>query len=183
MSAAVGRDGSTIFATWATTAGVFVHRGVDAKVAALNFQAAPGWTCCGYDPGIALNPATHAPVVGWYSNATHHTGVYAQTVDPLSGAPVGGAVLLPGSATNFEGQPQAISPAARTPVVQRPGGGIYLAAVGGYPVPRHVLVWKYPSAQRRLSVSKREAPTTPPWLPTPKGACGPSGPAVGAPRR
>ena len=146
VSAAVGRDGSTIFATWATTAGLFVHRGVDAKVAALNFQAAPGWTCCGYDPGIALNPATHAPVVGWYSNATHHTGVYAQTVNPSSGAPVGGAVLLPGSATNVEGQPQAISPAARTPVVQRPGGGIYLAAVGGYPVPRHVLVWKYPSA-------------------------------------
>lgn len=146
VSAAVGRDGSTIFATWATTAGVFVHRGVDAKVAALNFQVGPGWSCCGYDPGIALNPATHAPVLGWYSNATHHTGVYAQTVNPSSGAPVGGAVLLPGSATNFDGQPEAVSPSARTPVVQRPGGGIYLAAAGGYPVPRHVLVWEYPSA-------------------------------------
>jgi hypothetical protein len=142
VSATVGPDGSTLFATWSTTEGVFVHRGADPKVAPHTFQAGPG--CCGYDPGIALGPSALAPVVGWYSNVTNHAGIYAQRVNPSSGAPVGVATLLPGSATTRGGQLQAVSPEARTPVVARPGGGVYLAAVGGYPMPQRVLVWKYP---------------------------------------
>ena len=85
MSATLGRDGSTLFATWSSSAGVFVHRGVDPKVAPLNFESGPN--CCGYDPGIALSPSALAPVVGWYSNATNHTGIYAESVNPSSGAP------------------------------------------------------------------------------------------------
>ena len=136
-------------------------------------------------PGHRTKPGHPRPSSGMVSERHPSTGVYAQTVNPSSGAPVGGAALLPGSATNFEGQPQAISPADRTPVVQRPGGGIYLAAAGGYPVPRHVLVWKYPSAD--AAVVGVEVGTGGAYDATlaadPKAACGPSGPAVGAARR
>ncbi len=142
VSATLGRDGSTLFATWSSSAGVFVHRGVDPKVAPLNFESGPN--CCGYDPGIALSPSALAPVVGWYSNATNHTGIYAESVNPSSGAPVGAATLFPGSATRSRGELQAVSPEARTPVVARTGGGVYLAAVAGYPTPQRVLVWKFP---------------------------------------
>ena len=78
---------------------------MDAKVAALNFQAAPEWTCCGYDPGIALNLATHAPVVGvvFERQASHRRlrGLRLQVTD--AGMPVAGAALRAGGSTLHTG--------------------------------------------------------------------------------
>jgi hypothetical protein len=146
LSAAFGPDGSTLFTTWTTSAGVFVHRGTDASVPAVNLQQSAGWNCCGYDPGIASDPAGGHLLVAWYSNATGHGGLAAQLIDPASAGAIGAPQLMPGSSQSQPGE--------RTQVVARPGSGIYLADGGGDPATR-ALIWRYGAAASTVVGSSR----------------------------
>lgn len=154
---AFGGDGATPFFAWGTTYGLFVHRGLGATPATGNFQTGNGFGCCGYDPGIALDGSGGQLVVGWYSNATSHEGVFAQVVDQATGDPVGSAQLMPGSVTTYGGVPSSSASLARTPVVGRPGrAGVFLAYAGGYPTTTKVLVWRF-GAARSWVVARRAA--------------------------
>ncbi len=153
---AFGSDGATPFFGWGTTYGLWVHRGLSATPATGNFQSGNGFGCCGYDPGIALDGASGQLVVGWYSNATNHEGVFAQVVDQATGTPVGSAKPMPGSVTTYGGVPSSSASLARTPVVGRPGrAGVFLAYAGGYPTTTKVLLWRFGAA--KSSVLARRA--------------------------
>jgi len=154
---AFGSDGATPFFAWGTTYGLWVHRGLSATPATGNFQAGNGFDCCGYDPGMALDGEGGQLVVGWYSNATNHQGVFAQAVDQATGNPVGAAKLMPGSVTTYGGVPSSSASLARTPVVGRPGrAGVFLAYAGGYPTTTKVVVWRF-GASRSSVVARRAA--------------------------
>ncbi|HEY6891278.1 MAG TPA: hypothetical protein VI300_25965, partial [Solirubrobacter sp.] len=72
MSALVGIDGATPFFAWATSAGLFVHRGTDPAVPAANLQGAG---CCAYEPTLAADASAGRLGVAWYSNAGGQEGV------------------------------------------------------------------------------------------------------------
>jgi hypothetical protein len=130
--------GGVPWQTWAGTAGVFVHRGLDPSTPNVDLQGQLG-SCCGYDPGIVTEPSTGAVVVAWASNATGRTGVFVQALDPGTGQPIGGAALMPGSATGGQTDQQL----ARTPIAVRPGRpGAFVAYPGNYPTTTRVLLWK-----------------------------------------
>jgi hypothetical protein len=137
VSAAALGDGTPLV-SWGSSTGVFVHRGLSPGSGDPDYQAPLGG-CCGYDTGLAVDGASGAPIVAWYSNATGHEGVYAQGVDPATAAPVGSAQLMPGSVTGGNSSQQL----ARTPIAARPGKpGVYVAYPGGYPTQDRVLLWK-----------------------------------------
>jgi hypothetical protein len=141
-AAAWGSDGMPFF-TWGMTQGVFVHRGIGGDSNGEVHTSTLGG-CCGYDPGIALDGTTGQLVVGWYSNATGHPGVYAVVVDQASGQPAGAPVLMPGSVTKYAGRMESSASLDRTPVVSRPGKpGVYLAYPGGYPSEKKVVLWRF----------------------------------------
>lgn len=128
--------------TWYGTTGVFVHRGLDPSTPDYDFQAPLGG-CCGYSPDIASR-GTAPAWVAWYSNATGNRGVWAQQVDPATGAPVGSATKMPGSTTLFNGEDQSIQQITRTPIVAGNvvvDGNTYVAYTGGYPSTKKMLVW------------------------------------------
>jgi hypothetical protein len=52
--------------------------------------------CCGYQPKLALDAAGNL-WIAWYSNATGHTGMYVQQLDPATAAPIGAPALAPNS--------------------------------------------------------------------------------------
>ena len=135
MSAATLPDGTPLVA-WGSATGVFVHRGLTPGSGDTDRQAPLGG-CCGYDAGLAVDGASGAAFVAWYSNATGHEGVFAQGVDS------GAAQLMPGTVVNGNSNPQL----ARTPIAGRPGkAGVYVAYPGGYPTADRVLLWKVGSA-------------------------------------
>jgi hypothetical protein len=155
FAATSGADGSTPFFAWGTTFGLFVHRGTDAATPAGDFQNTAGFGCCGYDPGLALDGATGRLVVAWYSNATSHPGVFAQTVDQSSGAPGGSAALMPGSATNYSGTPRSSSTLAHTPIVGRFGKpGVFVAYPGNYPITTRVVLWRVGAARSSVLATR-----------------------------
>jgi hypothetical protein len=130
--------GGVLWQTWAGTSGVWVHRGMDPNTPDVDLQSQLTG-CCGYDLGMVTEPVGGAPVVAWASNASGHTGVYAQALDPGGGAPVGSALLMPGSSTGGQTDQQL----ARTPIAVRPGKpGAYVAYPGNYPTTTKVLLWK-----------------------------------------
>ncbi len=150
VGAAIGGDGATPFFGWGETEGLLVHRGTVAATGEANFQTAAGFGCCGYSPGFALDATNGQLVVAWYSNATGHTGVYAQLVDQATGGPVGSPALMPGTA-------QAGYSIAHTPVVARAGKpGVFVAYGGGSPSAKKVLVWRY-GAKHAQTVARRSA--------------------------
>lgn len=155
FAASIGADGSTPFFGWGTTFGLFVHRGTDAATPAGDFQSTTGFGCCGYDPGLALDGASGRLVVAWYSNATGHPGVFAQTVDQSTGAPVGSPALMPGSATNYSGTRQSSSTLAHTPIVGRLGmPGVFVAYPGNYPITTRVLLWRVGAARSSVLATR-----------------------------
>ncbi len=140
-SATFAADG-TPFETWAGTAGVFIHRGLDPASTESEFEAPLGG-CCGYEPNLALDGASHQLWLAWFSNATGKDGVWVQGVDPASGAPLGGPTLMPGSQTLYGGGPNADPTGFRTSVVGRPGlPGVFVGYPGGYPTHTSALVWR-----------------------------------------
>jgi hypothetical protein len=142
-SAAVLPSGTPL-QTWFGTYGVWAHAGLAGTPGSdHNLQAPLG--CCGYDSNIAIG-SDGRPVVAWFSNATGHLGVHAQSVAP-DGSPLGGPLTMPGT-SNME-----VSQIGRTPIVARAGGGSYVATAAGYPSLNRVRVWRV-GAQRSTVVGK-----------------------------
>jgi hypothetical protein len=79
--------------------------------------------CCQAEPGLAADGVNGDVWVGFYSDATNQTGVYAQRFTQ-AGSPSGAAVLMPGSANA-----DAIDPNQRVAVAGRGTGhgGVYVA--------------------------------------------------------
>lgn len=142
VNAATLSDG-TPFETWFATAGVFVHRGIDAAAPDYEYQGGIGGGCCGYYSNLAADGAGHMQLA-WDSNATGHIGVWSQAVDPATGAPSGSPILMPGSVTSYNGAPDQSQMLQRTPIVARFGqsGQFYVAYPGGYPETTKVLLWQ-----------------------------------------
>jgi hypothetical protein len=134
-------DGTPLLSWGSTGTGVFTHRGLDPNTPNYPLQSQLGG-CCGYSPDIAVDSKTGDPFAVWYSNATGKLGVFAQSLDPSTGAPSGAPVQMPGSTTSFNGQPQSSQQLQRTPIVARAGGGVYVAYPGGYPTTTQVRLWR-----------------------------------------
>ncbi len=137
-------NGTTLQA-WAGTLGTWVHAGLDPATPNTDYQAPSG--CCGYYPGLATD-AAGITMMAWFSNATGHTGVFAQPVN-AAGAAAGPAMTLPGT-TNMSGSEQDY----RTPIVARAkSGGFYVAYAVGYPTANKIRVWKVGSSSTTLVAS------------------------------
>jgi hypothetical protein len=133
VAAALGSDG-TPFITWGSSSCLCVHRGT-AQTPNADFQQGLG--DFGYEPGIALDPASGQLVVAWYSNGTGHDGIYAASVDQATGARIGTPMQMPGTSVLADGPFSG-----RTPIVARAGGGLYVAYEGAYPAHTKVLLWR-----------------------------------------
>jgi hypothetical protein len=133
-AAALGADNATPFIAWGSSSCLCVHRGV-MQTPNSDFQAGLG--NYGYEPGIAIDQATHQLVVAWYSNASAHHGMFAAPVNQLTGARLSNPVAMPGT-TNLPDGPFA----GRTQIAARAGGGLYMVSVGGYPSHKKVLLWR-----------------------------------------
>jgi hypothetical protein len=139
--AAVLADGTPIVAFGGTGTGAFVHRGLDPTQPNVPLQAQFDG-CCGYSPDIAVDSATGVPIVAWYSNATGHLGVFAQSLEPGSGQTTAPPTQMPGSTTVSNGRPSSSQQLSRTPIAARVGGGVYVAYSGGYPTANKALLWR-----------------------------------------
>jgi hypothetical protein len=150
--ATTAADGTPLV-SWSATLGVFVHRGAAAGPNS-NLQTALGG-CCAYSPDLARDRSGRI-VAAWFSSASGKEGVFAQDIDATSGAPVGGAVRMPGSATQFGGAMKSIQIISRTPITSRPGhDGFYVAYPAGYPAQNRVLLWRVGAASSKTIVRAR----------------------------
>jgi hypothetical protein len=149
-------DGTPIESWGGTGAGVFVHRGLDQSTPNFPIQGQLGG-CCGYSPDIGVDTKSGAAFIVWYSNATDKLGVFAQSLDPATGAPSGAPTLMPGSTTPFNGSPNSSQQLSRTPVAARVGGGVYVAYPGGYPTTNQVRLWRIADSKSAvLATSKSD---------------------------
>ncbi len=130
VGAAVKPDGTPAF-TYAYSFVVGYHTGLDSSQSDLDLL--PENKCCGYVPNVVFE-ANGNGYVAWYSNVEGEVGTYVQQVTPTLGT----KELVPESSTDGK----AIAPSQRTPIVARPGGGVYVAYCSGYPTCTRVLVWK-----------------------------------------
>jgi hypothetical protein len=117
---------------FAGTLGTWVHAGLSPATPNHDYQAPLG--AYGYDPNLATD-ATNRTIMAWYSNATGHLGVQAQDV-AADGAPVGAATTMPSTSDMQVGM------LARTPLVARRGGGLYVAYPTGYPSQNRIRLWR-----------------------------------------
>ncbi|MEA2493742.1 MAG: hypothetical protein QOJ29_1653 [Thermoleophilaceae bacterium] len=139
--AALLPDGTPLLSWGGTGSGVFVHRGLDPGTPNFPIHEQLGG-CCGYSPDVAVDTKSGAPFVVWYSNATGKLGVWAQSLDPSTGAPTGAPANMPGSTTLYNGAPESSQMLQRTPIVARAGGGVYVAYPSGYPTTNQVRLWR-----------------------------------------
>src|SRR4051794_28446440 len=139
--AALLPDGMPLLAFGGTGSGTFVHRGLAPATPNFQLQDQLGG-CCGYSPDAAVDAKSGAAFVAWISNATNNIGVYAQSLDPGTGAPTGAFAKMPGSSTTFNGSQQMNQQLQRIPIVARAGGGVYVAYPGGYPTTKLVRLWR-----------------------------------------
>lgn len=134
VTAALGEHGVP-FEAWGSSSCLCVHRDTMATTPNVDFQSGLGHY--GYEPGMATDSTNHRLVVAWYSNAGGHSGVYAATVNQITGKPSGPPVRMPGTKSLSDGPFSG-----RTPIVARHGGGVYVAYEAGYPSHNKVLLWR-----------------------------------------
>ena len=147
VSAVTRPDGTTLQA-WAGTLGTWVHAGLTGALPNHDFQAGLG--NYGYDPALAVDAAGRV-VMAWYSSAAGRLGVLAQDVS-ADGSPVGAPVTMPGTSD------MAIGLIARTPIVARAGGGLYVAYPVGYPALEQARLWRV-GAPESKSIASFDATT------------------------
>jgi hypothetical protein len=87
--------------------------------------------CCTYDAAAARDEATGIVYAAFYSNAsaTTENGIQVGQILPASA----GWGQAPGSLKVTDGRASSLDPGQRIAMVSRPGGGVYLAYVMGYP--------------------------------------------------
>jgi len=140
--------GGVQFSTWYGSDGVWVLRGVSGSTAAYDYQHSPtDLGNYGYYPNFGLDKNGTLWLV-WASNGTGHSGLWADTVNQTTGAPVGPQVMLPNSTTSYGGAPQFDMMTSKVAVTGRPKGtGVYVAYTTGYPSTNKVRVWHLTTAK------------------------------------
>jgi hypothetical protein len=95
--------------------------------------------CCAYSAAAARDAATGAVYAAFYSNssATTENGIQVGQIIPS----VANWKQAPGSTDITDGRAASISTSQRVALVGRPGGGVYVAYVVGYPTTRFVRVY------------------------------------------
>lgn len=127
--------------------GTLLHNGLTEATPDVDIQAQFG-DCCVYGPRMAVDDISGQLWTALYSTedsdpaAPDISGVYAQQLNPTSGAPIGSALHMPKSSVEFEGQQPSSNPGRRLPLTARVGGGLYVAFNAGYPGVTDVIVWK-----------------------------------------
>ncbi|GEM_PF-1595039 len=136
--------GGLPFFTWYGTPGVFVHRSTSSAAPDYDFHALIGGTCCGYYSNLGYDPVGDDLWLAWASNATGKEGVWVAPVSQATGAPAGGATLLPSSTTSYGGSPAFSMMLSKVPMTGRPAGfaGVFVAYPTGYPTMTRVRLWK-----------------------------------------
>jgi hypothetical protein len=143
------RLGDVYWQGWGGTgAGAFAHRGTNPGTPNVDLMSLIGSGCCGYDTNVVANETTNSVVAAWFSNSETGLGVWAQLLDPASGAPVGEPLRMPGTvASSGGGAPVAPQLGDRTPVAALGARGFFVAYPGGYPNLGRVMVWRVGDAQ------------------------------------
>jgi hypothetical protein len=135
---AVQTPGS-VFETWFGTAGVFTHQGETAG-GDVNVNDVGDF---GYDSAFGYDPVAGKLYVVAAYNATGKQGLWARSIDPASGAPVGSSFNLPRSTTAYAGSQEFDPKITRTPVTGLVGQSAVLVAYPtGYPSSTTVRVWR-----------------------------------------
>src|SRR5918995_1273692 len=141
ISTALSADGG---ASWALMPGQ-VNPGGGQSYASPNFNYMEGLQY-GNDPNLVTD-STGRSWLGWYSSAASLLGVQVQEVGG-AGAPSGVPRTMPGTGE------MTIGMLGRTPLVARPGGGVYV----GYPAPQaqnQVRVWRVGAGNAPIVARKR----------------------------
>ncbi len=94
--------------------------------------------CCAYNAAAARDAATGAVYAAFYSNsnATTENGIQVGQILPASS----GWRQAPDSTTIRDGKADSSDPSQKVAMVGRPGGGVYVAYVVGYPTARFIRV-------------------------------------------
>lgn len=94
--------------------------------------------CCAYNAAAARDAATGAVYAAFYSNssATSENGIQVGQILPAAA----GWRQAPGSTQIRDGRADSSDPSQQVAMVGRPGGGVYVAYVVGYPTPRFIRV-------------------------------------------
>jgi hypothetical protein len=144
------RLGDVFWQAWGSTgAGAFAHRGTNPATPNVDLQGLVGGGCCGYDSNVATDPVNNRVMAMWFSNASSGLGVWAQELDPNTGAPVGSPIRFPGTVVNYQGSQEAPAMSKRTPLAALSGGGFVAAYPAGYPGQDKVLFWRVGAASSR----------------------------------
>jgi hypothetical protein len=119
-AATVRPDGTTLQA-FAGTLGTWVHAGLSPLTPNHDYQAPLGQY--GYDPNLATDDSGRT-VLAWFSSGERRHGVVVQDVG-ADGAPAGAPRTMPGTGG------MTIGMIGRTPLVARPGGGLFVVYTAG----------------------------------------------------
>jgi hypothetical protein len=149
VSAVPGPDPDGLQA-WAGRSGIGVHVGDDPRSP---FQLGYGpAVCCSHGVNIARDDVTGQTMLAWCTMNDAPGGIWAQAVNPATGAPLGPVMRMPGTA---DSQGSRICDAGiRVPLVaRRGGGGFWIIARSGDD--KAVLIWRVGAGVIRVASGLR----------------------------
>jgi hypothetical protein len=131
---------------WAGREGIGVHVGSDPRSP---FQLGYGpAVCCSHGVNIARDDVTGQTMLAWCTMNDAPGGIWAQAVNPATGAPLGPVMRMPGTA-DAEGR-RICDPGIRVPLVaRRGGGGFWIIARSGDD--KAVLLWRVGAGVFRIA--------------------------------
>jgi hypothetical protein len=130
--------GSTVFQSWSSSAGVFVHRGL---------ENGPGENVndvgeYGYDSSLGYDATGNRLYVVAAYNATGKPGLWAREIDQATGAGLGASFQLPKSTADYSGTESFSQKQIAVPVTGLTGqAGVVVAYPAGYPSSTELRVW------------------------------------------
>jgi hypothetical protein len=138
---ALAADGTPL-ESWYSGSTIVVHRGLSPATPDSEY---PLPQATSIQPNLATDTQSKRMYVAWCDFGPS-AGTWVAEVNTSTGAPAGPPRKLPGSTTTSQGQEHSTcnlsSPAGRTPIAARPGGGVYVAGAAGYPTQTTVVVWR-----------------------------------------